>query len=128
MSQYSSNKSKNIKILSKSFKTETKNRTVNKENKNLYDILKPIVHDYSKLCKKHNHSSSQRIEEKNDDSCIKLIFEEPKSKRIDNFIKSNVDKKFLCLLCENLLKDPMECYKCLNLFCTECIKKFLKIE
>lgn len=129
MSQNSLNKFKNNLTLSKNgFNCDTKNKSAKKENKNLYDLLKPIVHDYTKLCKKNNHSVSgiTKKTERNDQSSIKLIFEEPKSKRMDNFIKNNVDKIFLCSICDSLYKDPLECYKCLNLYCTECIKKKLE--
>jgi len=126
MSQNKLNKSNTI--LSKSFKKENKNISMKKENKNYYEILKPLSHDNTKLCQKmKNGNIKEKNSDKKEESEIKLVFLEPKKKRIDeNFIRTNVDKKFLCSICEHLLKDPTECYKCLNLFCIECIKQ--KIE
>jgi len=121
MSQNNLNKSKTI--TPRKSNNEKKNQVKPEESKHFYNFLRPIVNDYSKLCKKEK--KTDKLTQKNKEPSAKIMFEKPKITNINNFIMTNIDKKFRCQLCENLFKSPVECYKCLNLFCNECLMKKL---
>jgi hypothetical protein len=55
-----------------------------------------------------------------------LKFVNSKNFNIDDFIKYHTDDHLKCLICSQVLIDPVSCYKCNKISCSKCIKSELE--
>ena len=83
-------------------------------NSKIYKILKPIVNDHTKLCKK-DHKKQKSQED------VKIKFSPDQNFNITSYIEKNIDQHLRCLICKQLFKGPITCYKCNTPFCSLCI-------
>jgi hypothetical protein len=88
----------------------------NKSQEKLYKTLKPLVNDFTKLCRQNLKNKTEE-----EDFCIKFTPED-KQFNIDKYITDNFKKELICSICKSLFKNPYTCYKCNIPFCFLCIK------
>lgn len=102
----------------------------------IYNALKPVVNDYTKLCRKGTCRSKSKEKTSRSSNSInfglsvqpefKLEFLPQKEFDIEEFIKSNTKEEIKCQICGKFYTFPLSCYKCNKIFCSECIKAKLE--
>lgn len=128
------------RLNTKSFANKSRSRCLSPKENEIIEALKPIVNDFTKLCRKStsptkrgcNHGHSHNNCKSETKLNLKLKFIEEKEIKNENwngleeYIKLHIEAELKCPLCNDLFNEPLVCYKCESIFCSECIKSHLK--
>lgn len=107
--------------MSKSFNTSKSNSFSKTKMNNLNNTnLSSNQSRYS--VKSENKPNKVSNKDSKSGTMIQFMPVNKKESNVD-FLKNNIEENLRCMVCKNLFKEPVCCYKCLAIYCFSCIKR-----